>query len=123
MNQQTPQQPAAQPGQQSSVRSKAGERFYSWQTISSLVGCTAAVTLIWNVLSNVGGEIFANNIALLGISFVVVAALSIFTEPPKGVTTTWRQKGQKTLQTVINSFLVYSTALGAGTTFGTTVPS
>ena len=104
-----------------SVMPETGKRFYSWQTIASLTGTTAAVTMIWSVLGDVAGPIFATKLTLLVISVIVVGTLALFTEPPKNVKTSWKCKGQKFVQAAINSCLVYSTSIGTVTTTGMAV--
>ena len=101
------------------MMSETGKHFYSWQTIASLTGTTAAVTMIWSVLGDVAGTAYASKISLLLISVIVVAALALFTEPPRGAHQAsskakgrWKSVGQKTVQAAINSCLVYMTATG-----------
>ncbi len=95
------------------MMSETGKRFYSWQTIASLTGTTAAVTMIWTVLGDVAGAAYATKISLLIISVIIVAALALFTEPAKdSQQTPWKSKGQKAVQAAINSCLVYTTATG-----------
>ena len=92
------------------MMAEAGKRFYSWQTLSTLGGSVGAVTMIWAVLRNVGGQDFAANWVALVLSVVIVAAIALLTEPPEQ--TTWRDKGQKAFQAVFNSILVYATVVG-----------
>ncbi|MFQ5915390.1 MAG: hypothetical protein ACE5JS_19650 [Nitrospinota bacterium] len=92
---------------------KTGKRFYTWETLLAFGSATLVVRLSWNVLKNVAPGYFDTKIVPLVISFVLMTALALFTEPPKEMEqTTWKQKGQKAMITIVNSLLVYSAAVG-----------
>lgn len=99
------------------VLTNTGKQFYTWETIGSFAGATGVVVLIWNVLKHISPDTFVSEIVPFGASFFVMIAFALLTEPPKKVEpTTWRQKGQKMVITIVNSFLVYSAALGFNST-------
>lgn len=94
---------------------KTGQQFYSWATISSFSGATGVIVLIWKVLESIGPSFFASNVVPLIVSFLVISAFAVLTEPPKeeGETKPY-QKRQKVAETIVNSFLVYSVVVGLG---------
>ena len=99
-------------GKAKEVLSGTGKQFYSWGTIASFAGAAGGVRLIWAGLKTLPSNFFDSNIMALIVSFSVMIVLAFFTEPPKGIKTTWRDKGQKAFQTILNSFLVYFAVLG-----------
>ncbi len=99
--------------QTKSMLVNTGKQFYTWGTVGSFTGATAVVVLIWNVLRRLQVNCFFSEIVPLVISIFVMTAFALFTEPSKTEEiTTWRQKGQKAIITLINSFLIYSAVLG-----------
>ena len=93
------------------VPSGAGKRFYTWQTMGTFSGTTGVVLLVWTSLKGLNGDMFSGEITPFVLSFVAMIGFAVLTEPP-GEKTTWRQKGQKALITLVNAFLVYSATLG-----------
>ncbi len=91
--------------------SDTGKQFYTWGTMGTFSATTGVVLSIWTALKGISPDIFSSEITPLVTSFVVVMAFALFTEPPEEKTT-WRQKSQKAVITIVNSFLIYSTALG-----------
>ena len=87
-----------------------GKQFYTWSTLVSFAGATVVVTLIWNMLKSINMSYFGGDVVALIVSLVLVGAFAFFTEPEEK--TTWRQKGQKAIITLVNSFLVYSAVIG-----------
>ena len=94
-----------------------GKQFYTWGTLVSFAGATVAVTLIWSVLKSISASYFGSNVVPLVVSLVLVTAFAFLTEPEEQ--TTWRQKGQKAIISLVNSLLVYSAVIGANFTIGT----
>ena len=93
--------------------SKTGKQFYTWSTLGSFGGAVVVVTVIWNVLISINQSYFDKNVVVLAISLFILLAFAVLTEPSKNVEqTTWRQKGQKGLITVLNGCLVYNAVLG-----------
>lgn len=95
-----------------------GKRFFSWQTLSSFGGSVIAVKILWEALKdlNLGGHEFTSNVFPFWASITLVFAIAIFSEPDYRVEpTNWQQKGQKFIQTVFNSFLVFAAVVGVTT--------
>lgn len=89
---------------------KTGKQFYSWGTIGTFSGATGVIVLIWNALKSIGPGYFNSNIVPLVISFLMMGAFAILTEPPEK--TTLLDKSQKAVETIVNSFLLYSVVVG-----------
>ena len=93
--------------------SRTGKQFYTWGTLGSFSGSAAAVVIVWTALKRMAPSHLSTELVPFVISLVLIGALAFFTEPPKEEEqTTWRQKGQKIVITILNSFMVYLSAVG-----------
>ena len=95
-----------------------GKRFFSWQTLASFGGSVIAVEILWEVLKALQffGKDFESYHTPFWASIILISAIAIFSEPDYKVEpTNWRQKGQKSIQMILNGFLVFAAVVGVST--------
>ena len=91
-----------------------GSTFYSWATLGSFAGAATAVNIIWVTLKSLEISWADSNLVPLTASLFVMMVYGIFSEPDES--TTWWQKGQKTIQGLVNGLLIYSVVVGISVT-------
>ncbi len=91
-----------------------GRSFFSWATLGSFAGAVTTVNIIWATLKSLEITWANSNLVPLTASLFIMAVYGVFSEPDEP--TIWRQKGQKTIQGLVNGLLVYSAVVGISVT-------
>jgi len=91
---------------------QSARSFYNWTTLGSFAGAATAVNIIWVTLQSLNLSWADSNVVPLVTSICIMLLYGIFSEPDER--TTWWQKGQKTLQGLMNGLLIYSAVVGIG---------
>ena len=91
-----------------------GRSFYSWATLGSFAGAATAVNIVWVTLKSLEISWAGSYLVPLITSLCIMAAYGILSEPDER--TTWWQRGQKTVQGLMNGLLIYSAVIGISVT-------
>lgn len=103
---------AAKAKKQTGAIAKEARSFYNWATLGTFAGTATAVNVIWVTCQSLEFGWAGSYAVPLVSSLLIMAVYGVLSEPDGK--TTWWQKGQKTVQGLINGLLIYSAVIGIG---------